>query len=361
MHQVTLLFACLASKGLGQSMTSARQLPIRADADSIVPAEGAAGALNPLKAAVMLVYALTPRSAFALSGKQQIDNPIFAGRGLVTESRSHVLQGTHRLGTATMLTTIWQPNTENHLDKINVPKKKKKLNPQQWKRSMSAWVKLREKEDAEFIAGYKIPKEIPEYENLPEVTFSGRSNVGKSSALNLLVGGKNAKLAITSKTPGRTRAINLFKVGKMCTVTDLPGYGFAKVNNEMQKKWNSGIKAYLRYRKNLKALVLLVDARREPQKSDAEFLDFLEAENVPTLVIATKIDKVKDIEREKVLHRLYASLALPEGQPIPFSAVTGEGKMEVWRALAEMCHAKRTVREEVEVDEKDDIELDLWR
>ena len=118
---------------------------------------------------------------------------------------------------------------------------------------------------------------------LPEVTLVGRSNVGKSSALNTLAGRTKKKIAVVSKTPGRTRLINLFRVGDVCTMTDLPGYGFAKVSREMQDDWRKQIEGYLRRREELKLAVLFVDAQRDPQESDAQLLDFLEAEGTNTL------------------------------------------------------------------------------
>lgn len=308
----------------------------------------------------MLLYALSPKAAFAPFGRHlQICNPICAGQGLgASDLWRQALQSTHRSG-ATPLANVGgilaeQAQPKNQNDEILVPKKKGPPLVQ----LVAQWMKRRERHTAEYIGGYMAPEDMPGPPgyNYPEVCFAGRSNVGKSSALNRLVGGKNA---ITSKTPGRTRRIDLFKIGKVCSITDLPGYGFAKINSEMQQKWNSGITAYLRHRENLKAVVLLVDARREPQELDARFLDFLEEENVPTLVLATKIDKISDVTRQKVLHRLYASLALPEGQPIPFSSVTGEGKKEAWKALAKMCLAERPAKKES--DEQGVVPVELWR
>ena len=194
----------------------------------------------------------------------------------------------------------------------------------------------------EFTGSFQNPKDMPNFVNLPEFCLAGRSNVGKSSALNCLSCRKKAA-AVVSKTPGRTRLLNLFKVGKVCTIVDLPGYGFAKVSKEMQGDWKKQVTAYLRRREQLKLAVVLVDAQRDPQEQDAQLLDFLEAEDIPTLVVATKTDKLGKNKLEQSLARLHESLALPEGQPIPLSSKTAEGRREVWWAITQMC-SKQTAK-----------------
>lgn len=292
---------------------SSHQLQAIASADTTTPPESTAGALSSLKSLATLAFALNPRSAFAVS---EVNMP-FTSPTLASCSSVGMI----RSGAAPQAIV-------GHLVKESKKKDRKQL--AKWQ------IKGKQAVKADFLGGFRLPKDMPRLK-LPEVTFAGRSNVGKSSALNQLVGGRQTKLAVTSKTPGRTRLINLFKIGKLCSVTDLPGYGFAKVSDELLDKWKSGITAYLRHREDLRLCVLLVDAQREPQPMDAQLLDFLEEENVPALVVATKIDKVKDRDRQKNLHRLYESLALPEGQPIPFSGTTGEGRDEVWQKIAEMC------------------------
>mmetsp|Transcript_36938 Transcript_36938/g.69046 ORF Transcript_36938/g.69046 Transcript_36938/m.69046 type:complete len:351 (+) Transcript_36938:63-1115(+) len=342
MHKVVLLVACLAGKGHGRRVhTSNHQLRERASADSIAPAESTASALSPLKAVGMLVFALSPRSAFDVSGAHlPFNSPASASFSSVGMGRS---------GAA----------PQAIIGHINVPKNKKK-NKNNQNQLVAKWTKATQILTGEFVGGYRIPKDMPRT-NLPEVTFAGRSNVGKSSALNQLLCGSKKKVAVTSKTPGRTRLLNLFKMGDLCSVTDLPGYGFAKVSDGLMDKWKSGITAYFRHRQDLRGCVLLVDANVEPQPADAQLLDFLEEEKVTTVVVATKFDKVKKNDREKVLHRLWESLALPDGQPIPFSALTGEGKKEVWEKVREMCQEGGRFKElqlktELEFDDDHDEE-----
>ena len=163
---------------------------------------------------------------------------------------------------------------------------------------------------------------------MPEIAFAGRSNVGKSSALNTLLNRKKA--ARVSGRPGRTQAINLFKVGRACVFADLPGYGFAKVPDHVQQLWKGTIERYLGERDALKLVVILVDARRDPQQMDAMLVDGLRAAQIPHIVVATKIDKLKRRQRDKSLAALRRAFDLPQGQPVPFSSVTREGRERVW-------------------------------
>ena len=204
-------------------------------------------------------------------------------------------------------------------------------------RNAFSWETAAQKHGVEFVGSYSRPIDMPVFPGLPEFTLAGRSNVGKSSALNTLVGGRK-KLAVVSKTPGRTRSINLFKVGKVCTITDLPGYGFAKVSQDMQDDWKRQITTYLRKREALQLAVLFVDAQRDPQELDAQLLDFLEDEGrLASLVVATKTDKLAKTKLEASLARLHESLALPDGEPLPLSSKTGAGKKELWQRITAMC------------------------
>lgn len=170
---------------------------------------------------------------------------------------------------------------------------------------------------------------------LPEVAFAGRSNVGKSSALNCLLDRKSA--ARVSGTPGRTQAINLFKIGEVGVFADLPGYGFAKVPDSVKEQWQGMIERYLGERDALKLVVLLVDTRREPQTLDIELHEALVEANVPTLVVATKVDKLNRRDRDRSLAALRRSMDLPADQPLPFSSVTREGRDKVWDRIEAAC------------------------
>ena len=203
--------------------------------------------------------------------------------------------------------------------------------------NIASWAREAEKSGVDFVGSYVKAKEMPRL-TVPEFALLGRSNVGKSSALNTLSFRKK-KVAVVSKTPGRTRLINLFKVGKACAVTDLPGYGFAKVSRELQDDWRKQIEAYLRLRDNLRLAVLFVDSQIDPNPLDAQLLDFLEAEGIPTLVVATKTDRLNKNKLIQSIDRLHESLALPEGQPLTLSSKTGDGRNEVWRAITELCSA----------------------
>ncbi len=177
--------------------------------------------------------------------------------------------------------------------------------------------------------------------DLPEIAFAGRSNVGKSSALNTLLQRKSA--ARTSNTPGRTQAINLFRLGEEGMFADLPGYGFARVPVHVQDRWKQTIEGYLGERPSLRMVVVLVDARREPTALDGQLLWALVEQGIPSLVVATKVDKLTKAERAKQLSALRREFQLAEGQPIPFSSVTGEGRDEVWAHL-DAAAAKPPVR-----------------
>ena len=204
----------------------------------------------------------------------------------------------------------------------------------------ASWRAAADKEGIQYVGSYTRPGEMPNTGRLPEITLAGRSNVGKSSALNML-SGRRKKVAVVSKTPGRTRTINLFRVGAACTITDLPGYGYAKVSDDMQKAWQKSIEAYLKRREQLRLAVLFVDTQRDPQEADAQLLDFLEEYNVRTLVVGTKADKLNKGQLQASLERLHESLALPDGQPVPLSSTTGAGRSEVWQAIQRLCEEEQ--------------------
>ena len=164
-------------------------------------------------------------------------------------------------------------------------------------------------------------------DRLPEVAFAGRSNVGKSSALNKLVNLK--KLAKISSTPGKTRMINFFLVNKNLYFVDLPGYGYARAPKSMQKSWGKLVEDYLKERENLKGTVLLVDSRRGPMEPDLQLLEWLDYYGLSKLIVLTKKDK---LSRSAVLENARKTcevLKLDSGSLVLFSAKTGEGKDKI--------------------------------
>lgn len=183
--------------------------------------------------------------------------------------------------------------------------------------------------EVRYIIGAARRDQFPS-EELPEVAFLGRSNVGKSSLLNCLLGG--GQYAKTSSTPGCTRLIHFYRVGGDFQFADLPGYGYARVPREMQAGWRRLAEDYLLARKRLAAAILLVDSRRGWMEKDLELKDWLEFHGRPYLVVATKVDKLNQSERSLGLAAIRGRMRNGE-EPIPFSAVTGQGAKEIWQAI----------------------------
>jgi len=169
---------------------------------------------------------------------------------------------------------------------------------------------------------------------VPEVAFLGRSNVGKSSVINSLLG---AKLAKTSSTPGRTRAINFFEVrwpGKPqpeVVFADLPGYGYSRVPRDISGKWSDFVDPYLLERRNLALCLALVDLNVPPQESDKRLLEFLRSAGRPFLMVGTKADKLSGNSLSRALSSF--TQHFPELRIVPFSARTGNGRDELWREI----------------------------
>lgn len=166
---------------------------------------------------------------------------------------------------------------------------------------------------------------------LPEIAFAGRSNVGKSSLLNKLV--RRKAFARVSKTPGRTREINFFRVNNEFVFADLPGYGYAKISRERSSAWGPMIESYLRRSPTLRGVVQLLDVRHDPTDDDRTMLDFLADVGVPTLFVATKTDKLSKGAVSGRILELGKQLDVPEEQFIAFSATTGAGRDELAEAI----------------------------
>src|SRR6185437_1704082 len=162
---------------------------------------------------------------------------------------------------------------------------------------------------------------------LPEIAFAGRSNVGKSSLLNTLV--RRKSFARVSRTPGRTREINFFRINNEFVLVDLPGYGYARISKDKKAGWRPMIESYLRRTSQLRGIVLLLDIRRQPSDDDQAMLDFLAETEVPTIVALTKTDKLSKTTARERAAEISRALHLDAGQVIPFSAQTGEGRVEL--------------------------------
>jgi GTP-binding protein len=172
---------------------------------------------------------------------------------------------------------------------------------------------------------------------LPEIAFAGRSNVGKSSVINRLVNRK--KLARVSNTPGRTREINFFRVNDDFVLVDLPGYGYAKISKEARAAWKPLIEGYLLASPMLRGIVQLLDARHDPTRDDLAMLEFLAETGVPTIVVATKTDKLPRAQVGERVRRIAGLAGVSEDQVIPFSAVTGAGRAELAEAILELLRS----------------------
>ena len=169
---------------------------------------------------------------------------------------------------------------------------------------------------------------------VPEVAFLGRSNVGKSSVINSLVG---TKLARTSSTPGRTRSINFFEIrwpGKPrpeLIFADLPGYGYAKISREVSQEWPKFIEPYLNERPSLALCVVLIDVNVPPQQSDRQLLDFLSAKGREFLLVGTKADRLSNNQLNNVLRSFEQEY--PSARILPYSSKTGTGREELWKQI----------------------------
>ena len=177
--------------------------------------------------------------------------------------------------------------------------------------------------------------QIPD-DGLPEFAFIGRSNVGKSSVINRLLGRKN--FARVGATPGKTSQINYFDIDGRLYFTDLPGYGYAKVSKEERDRWGRLMERYFAEEGLITLGVLIVDARHKPTADDVTMCDWFKGTGCPVIVVANKLDKLKKSEIEPNLTLIRQTLTLPEeALLIPFSAEKGTGKTELLAAISEIC------------------------
>ncbi|MBE82615.1 MAG: YihA family ribosome biogenesis GTP-binding protein [Gemmatimonadetes bacterium] len=179
----------------------------------------------------------------------------------------------------------------------------------------------------DFVKSVAHPSQIPS-EDFPQIAFSGRSNVGKSSLINRLMNRRN--LAQTSNTPGKTRLLNFYLINRNLHFVDLPGYGFAKRSKAEQKSWAELIDAYLQRSERLRGLVQLIDARHDPSGDDLEMIKWLSEANFPFVVIATKVDKISSTKKRKQLDKSLRIISdVAEVDFLPFSSATGQGRNEL--------------------------------
>ncbi len=189
---------------------------------------------------------------------------------------------------------------------------------------------------AEFVKSATKPDQYPQ-SSYPEIAFAGRSNVGKSSLINVLLNRKN--LVRTSSTPGRTQLINFFAVNANFSLVDLPGYGFAKVPVAVKKAWGPMIRTYLEMREHLYAVVFILDIRRIPGEEDIQMLDWLEEFGVPTIPVVTKLDKVNRSQRDRQLKQIALATGLDKEVFSLFSAQTKEGRDDIWERIEDALAA----------------------
>lgn len=193
------------------------------------------------------------------------------------------------------------------------------------------------REKRKLLASVYLPEDVPSDFGLPEIAIAGRSNVGKSSFINTLLGEKLAKV---SSTPGKTRSLNFYLIDDRFILVDLPGYGYAKVPIEERKKWANLVDSYVRGRKALRAFLQIIDIRHIPIESDVRLYNWIESLGYVVAFIFTKIDKLSKFEVRKQLESAKRFFPIEEGNYVLFSALTGEGKREAWTLINRLISMK---------------------
>jgi len=186
--------------------------------------------------------------------------------------------------------------------------------------------------EAELIAMAAQPDQFPR-DGLPEIALAGRSNVGKSSFINRMLGRR--RLAYTSSRPGKTQTLNFYRINRQFYFVDLPGYGFAQVAKRQQAAWGPLIEGYFKHRPSLALVIQLVDIRHKPTAQDRQMWEYLQWHQLPTLLVATKADKIARGHWQKHLGIIRKELALTTHPVYPFSAQDGTGKDAIWAAIRE--------------------------
>lgn len=186
-----------------------------------------------------------------------------------------------------------------------------------------------------FITSAVKKEQYPESEGRPEIAFVGRSNVGKSSLINMLLMRKG--LAKTSSTPGKTRLINFFSVDDLFLVVDLPGYGYAKVSKDSKKDWAKIIETYLKGRETLLEVFMLVDLRHKPTAEDIQMYQWIKQAGFNGIIIATKHDKLTPSQRAKQIKVIQQTLEIEDKNfIIPISSANRHGKYDLWSVILEL-------------------------
>ena len=197
-------------------------------------------------------------------------------------------------------------------------------------------------QSVEFVKSAVYREHYPEYD-YPEIAFAGRSNVGKSSLINTLI--QRRDMVKTSSKPGCTQLINFFLVNESLSFVDLPGYGFAKVSKKVRAQWQPMVERYLTGRPNLYGLMLLIDIRRNPGKEEFELASFLEAHEVPYLVVLTKADKLSKTKQKKRLVSICSQLKRDENGVILFSSKSRQGREAVMAEIDSLIEWYQTEEE----------------
>jgi len=179
----------------------------------------------------------------------------------------------------------------------------------------------------EFVKSAVKPAHYPEYD-FPEIAFAGRSNVGKSSLINTLICRRD--MVKTSSRPGCTQLINFFLVNDALSLVDLPGYGYAKVSKKIRAQWQPMVETYVETRKNLLGVILLTDIRRDPGKEELEMVRWLEANEMPCLLVLTKADKLSKTRQVKQLDAACTAFGRDRNGIVLFSAKTRRGRQTIW-------------------------------
>ncbi|WP_226667160.1 ribosome biogenesis GTP-binding protein YihA/YsxC [Metabacillus litoralis] len=184
---------------------------------------------------------------------------------------------------------------------------------------------------SEIVISAVKPAQYPA-ENIPEIALAGRSNVGKSSFINKILARKN--LARTSSKPGKTQTLNFYIINEILHFVDVPGYGYAKVSKTEREAWGKMIETYITTREQLRAVVLLIDVRHPPSKDDVLMYHFLKQYEIPTIIVATKADKIPKGKWQKHAKVIKETLDMDKSDSfVLFSSETGQGKAEVWKII----------------------------